>query len=412
MRLAGQSRWGPGMAIEPVNTPAIDDFLGRRPSTVWRQRLLWLLLGLTLVALVALVGRFVNGGAPTRYMTSSVVRQDLNAALQGTGTLQPADRQLVGMSESGRISAVLVRPGEQVREGQLLARLDSEPFQSEIDRASTLLANRDTALSTAREAEAKLRVQLRRYERVRAESGGMAPSNREMRVARTELRDATAKLQDAEAEADAAQRSLATQRARLAAADIRAPADGVVVAGPQNGQMVTAGQNEMPFVIAAPYSRLKLEMMVDRANADEVSVGTTTATVRATSFPARSFPARVVAIRAARSTDPSNVVLVLDVQNPDLALKPGMAASANVELGLRRNMLVVPNTALQFARAGGPTPDSSMPARAEAGEAVYVLGEGNRPRRTPVELRGSDGTLVAVVSGELEPGMPVVTGLR
>lgn len=395
-----------------METPAIDDFLGRRSGGIWRQRLLWLLLGLGVMLLVALLGRFVNGGVPARYATVTIVREDLNSVLRGSGTLQPAESRLVGAAEAGRVAAVLVAPGAPVVEGQLLARLEAAPFQTEIDRATELLAARRTALSAAEEREGALRQQLRRYERVRAESGGLAPSAREMRLARRDLADAATALQDALAEVKAADEMLADRRARLAAAEIRAPADGVVVARPLPGQPVTAGQPDAPFVLAAPYSRLKLEMMVDRIAAGTVRVGATKAVVRAGSH---SFPAAVTGVRAARSTDPSNVILVLDVDNPNLDLKPGAAVSASVDLGLWRDVLVVPEAALHFARTGGPAQDSGQteaPPSARDGDAVYVLDEGNRPRRVAVEVKGTDGTQVAVASAALQPGMPVITGLR
>ena len=109
------------------------------------------------------------------------------------------------------------------------------------------------------------------------------------------------------------------------------------------------------------------------------------------------------------------MILVLDVDNPNLDLKPGAAVSASVDLGLWRDVLVVPEAALHFARTGGPPQDSGQAEAspsARDGDAVYVLDEGNRPRRVAVEVKGTDGTQVAVASAALQPGMPVITGLR
>src|SRR5690606_39174201 len=92
----------------------VDEFLGNRPSAIWRQRLLWLLLAIVLVALVVLVGRFVNGGAPTRYATVTAERDDLQATLTGSGELQEASREVVRASEAGRIAAILVDKGDSV----------------------------------------------------------------------------------------------------------------------------------------------------------------------------------------------------------------------------------------------------------------------------------------------------------
>ncbi len=226
-------------------------------------------------------------------------------------------------------------------------------------------------------------------------------------MARDALREAAAALQGAQVELDAARSAIAERQARLASTDIHAPIDGVVVRRPEPGQEAGPGPGKALFEIAAPYSRLRLEIMLEREAASALHVGAA-AQVSVESLPSSSFPATVAVMRPARSADASRFILALDVRNPELKLRPGMAATARIGLGVRQNMLIVPEAALRFARAS----DAAQKVDAAKGEAVYVLGEGNTPRRVPVTIEGGDGGRRAVISDALEPGMPVITGLR
>jgi HlyD family secretion protein len=181
----------------------------------------------------------------------------------------------------------------------------------------------------------------------------------------------------------------------------------VVVSRPEAGRGVKVSPDEALFEIAAPYSRLRLAIMLQRATAGALHV-CSAAQVRIAEQPSRVFPARVAAMRPARSADSSRFIVSLDVQNAGMALRPGMAATARIGLGVRLNALVVPDAALRFARAS----DAAEGRNKTDGDAVYVLGEGNTPRRIAVRMQESDGDRRAVVSDDLEPGMLVITGLR
>ncbi len=195
-----------------MKASTIDDVLGTRPRAASRQRLLWLLLGLVLIALIGLVGRFVNGGAPTRYATVNVGREDLRAEVAGTGTLQPSGVQVAGAREAGRIATVRVQARQRVRKGQLLAQLDPTPVEEDIARAATLLDTRQAALAGVqvtvndqRGPVGHLSAGARRIRRAGA-------IRAEMAMADEDLRKATAALQAAVLEVDAARGASQTRR--------------------------------------------------------------------------------------------------------------------------------------------------------------------------------------------------------
>lgn len=388
-----------------MKASTVDDFLGTRPAASSRQRLLWLLLGLALIVLIGLVGRFVNGGAPTPYATVDLIREDLRAEIAGSGRLQPSGLEAVPAQEPGVIAAVLVRQGEPVRKGQLLAQLDPAPVEREIASATTLLEERRSATAAAQKQVDELRGRMETFRRVRAESGGLAPSDREMALAADDLRGALAALRAAAVEAEAAEAIVAEREARLSRREIRAPHDGVILTRPQPGREARADPADRLFELAAPYSRLKLEIMLRRAEAYGLHVGDP-AQVDAAQGQGRSFPATVTALRPARSADASRVILVLDVANPGRVLRPGLAVNARIDAGVRQQALVVPEAALQFARG------SDASKGLGGGDAIYILDHEGKPRRVAVQVAGRSGDRIAVASDELSPGTPIITGLR
>ncbi len=382
---------------------ATDEFLGTKANSKWRARLQWLATGVAVVVLIVLVGRFVNGGVVTRYATAPVERGDLQAVLIGTGSLQPVGQRAVAAGMIGTVAEVLVGEGARIVQGQPLARLDTALLGEELAKAESLIAAREEALAKAVAADREARETLRRFEQVRQRSQNLVPSDREMTTARNALRQAAEGLDGAQVELAAARAALAERQARQAAAEIRAPADGVVLrrlAYP--GQAVTT-QDQSLFEIVAPPTRLQVEVMVERTAAQTLRPGAL-ARVTTAALPRRTFAAKLVLVRPARTADASRMIALLDVSNPDGALQPGMTAVAQLGLGVRKDAMIVPDDALQFARGSE--------GAEQPGEAVYVLGEQGAPRRVPVALEGGDGRRHAVTSADLAPGMPVITGLR
>ena len=97
-----------------------------------------------------------------------------------------------------------------------------------------------------------------------------------------------------------------------------------------------------------------------------------------------------------------------ELGNPGAALRVGTTVTVQLDLGLRRDVLVVPDSALRFGRAS----DAARAPGEVHGEAVYVTGSEGTPQRIPVTRGGSDGRNSEVASDMLKPGMRVITGLR
>jgi HlyD family secretion protein len=308
-------------------------------------------------ALIVLLGAWMLFGRDDDaepYRTAEVDRGSIVRVVSATGTLQPLVSANVGSTVSGPVREVLVDFNSQVREGQVLARLDPTPFQQRIVQAQAQLA----------QAQAQAAVANSDYQRyVVLQQRGFASEQlmAQQRAARDTARAAVAQA--------AAQ--VAAARTDLDRSVIRSPIDGVVVDRQVNvGQSVAASlQAPTLFIIAQDLSRLQANITVDEADIGEVREGMN---VRFTvdAFPNREFEGRVSQVRQ-QGVAESGVVsytVVVEAENPGRQLLPGMTANAEIVLEERENVLRVANNALRFRPA-----DEALAAR---GQALAADGAG------------------------------------
>jgi HlyD family secretion protein len=301
-------------------------------------------------------------------------------------------------------------------------------------KASVATATANVVLvdATARETRANLT----RLEAVSTLSAGRVPSRAELDTGRAALARADAAATGARAAVLDARAALSTDQINLSKASITAPADGVVLTrNVDPGNAVAASLQAVTlFTLAEDLSKLRLWVYVDEADVGAVKVGQT-ATFTVSAFPARRYPARITRVGFG-STITDNVVTYLtylDVDNSDLSLRPGMTATASIIAAERRDVLLVPNTALRFTpsatKSASPAKPGvfsslspSMPganrrrsassSKSMAGaKQVYVLRDG-APVAVAVTPGISDGHMTEITGGALTAGMPVITDQR
>jgi HlyD family secretion protein len=201
----------------------------------------------------------------------------------------------------------------------------------------------------------------------------------------------------------------------------------------ESGQTVAASfQAPVLFRIAQDLRRMELHVDVDEADVSRVGKGQQAAfTVDA--YPDRSFPATIREVSFASKTVEGVVTYeaVLDVDNGDLLLRPGMTATAEITVERIDDALLVPNAALRFTPPSDAAQESGRgglvsmllprppmgrrPSGPETGDKssqrVWTLTEGI-PVSVPVTTGSSDGTRTVVTSGDLEAGLPVIVDLE
>lgn len=396
--------------------------LGRLPKP-WRWAggllvvflLLWLLTG---------------GKPPTGHFVSEEVTQGkLVVNVSASGTLQPTKSVDVGSELSGTLASVLAQENDRVSKGQLLAQLDTAKLKDAVAKSRAALAAAEASVAQSEATVAESRASLARMQQVAALSGGKVPAKTELDSAEASLRRAIANEASARASVAQARAALKSDETNLAKATIRSPVNGVVLTRKvEPGQTVVAAMSTpVLFVIAEDLTQMELQVKVDEADVANVRVGQP-ASFTVSAWPGRKFPATIQRVGMG-STTTDNVVTyktILKVANDDLALRPGMTATASVTTASRENALLVPNAALRFTppqpaeavREGSfvsrllPRPPSTPRQRSTAvGDAPQVWIAQGEAAPQPVLLKTgvSNGRYTEVLEGELKPGMAVMT---
>ena len=346
------------------------------------------------------------------WSTALVERGKIVAEVTATGRVEPRESVEVGTYVSGPVLEVDVDFNAPVRAGQRLAKLDPRTFEGQVAHARA-----DLSLARAGVERASAALELERSKLRRSESLGRkgVVATEELEIARSNTRQAEAELAVAQAEVERAQARLGEARVNLSYTDIISPIDGMVILRDvEVGQTVAASfQTPVLFVIANDLRRMKVIAYVSEADVGRIEEGQL-ATFTVDSFPGRPFPARVIQVRQV-STPTEGVPeltsfvvtydVVLEVDNVDGLLRPGMTAAVRITTAELEDALKVPRNALRFR-----PPGASGPAfRSGAAEGrVYRLEDGE-PRAIDVQVGIVDDQFAAVQSRELVAGDRVIT---
>lgn len=416
----------PGNADE-----ALAAMLGRAATGGGKGRLRrWLILGAGAVAVIAALALLGGGdqGAAGRYITEEASAGKLTVTVSATGTLQPTKSVDVGSEQSGTLATVLAQENDRVKKGQLLAQLDTAKLRDAVAKSSAALAAANASVAQARATVAEAKASLSRMRQVAELSGGKVPARTELETAEATLQRAVANEASARASVVQAEAVLKTDETNLSKGTIRSPVDGVVLTRKvEPGQSVVAAMTiPVLFTLAEDLARMELQVKVDEADVGTVKLGQP-ASFTVSAWPGRNFPATIERVGLG-STITDNVVTyktVLTVNNDDLALRPGMTATATIVTAQRDNALLVPNAALRFTPTKAtPKADGSLvasllprpPSETKRATATAVPGalqvwvlEGGEPRAVPVKTGVSNGRFTEITGGELKPGMAVIT---
>ncbi len=384
-----------------------------------------------LIAVLVVIG--INGRSKAvQYKTEQVRRGNLVVIVTATGTLQPTNKVDVGSELSGTIKQVEVDYNSKVRAGQVLARLDTAKLEATIAQSRAALGSAKAKVQQTRATLTETRAKLAQYERVWSLSGGKVPSQTEMDAAKAAFERAKADAANNAAGVSQAEATLKANLTDLSKSVIRSPINGIVLARSiEPGQTVAASfQAPVLFTLAEDLTKMDLHVNVDEADIGKIEEGQG-ATFNVAAYPNRTFDARISQARYGSSTTSGVVTYetVLKVENPDLSLRPGMTATADITVRKLENVVLVPSAALRFSppaaqekkastglvgallprppRPGGTQRDATAGKNAKQ---VWVLRNG---QLSPVSVTvgAQNGGVTEVISGSIEPGTEVVTDI-
>jgi HlyD family secretion protein len=322
------------------------------PSKSWGSRALMVIV---LIGAAALAWSLFGGGDPAAgggFRTGTVDRGEVRVVISATGTLRATTTVDVGSQVSGQVQQVAVDFNDRVSKGQAIAMLDPAPFQSRLKQAQADLAS---ARASVNEANATLKNAEADYARKRDLLARQLIARSEADLALAARDQARARVVSANAAVQ--QRQAAVDNAELDVdyTVIRSPVDGVILLrAVEPGQTVAASfQTPVLFQIAEDLAQMQIDLSIDEADVGQIKEGLPVSfTVDA--FPDRQFRGEVKQVRLS-ATSTSNVIsypVVVQVENADLSLLPGMTASAEIVVSRRDDVLRVPNAALRFNPPG------------------------------------------------------------
>jgi HlyD family secretion protein len=413
--------------------PQVADILHRDPRAEGRKRkrrYLWATLTFIVVAGVVIWAAFWRSDRH-QYETQDAIRGDLVVTVTATGNLEPTNQVEVGVEVSGTIATVDVDYNDRVKRGEVLARLDPTKFKAQVVRSRAALQSAKARVLQAQATVDESRAQLARLTKLREVSKGTDPSQVDIDAADAALKRALAERASAKADVAEASATLESNEIDLAKTIIHSPVDGIVlVRAVEPGQTVAASlQTPVLFVLAEDLTKMELHVSVDEADVGRVRPGQK-ATFTVDAYPDRTFSAEITDVHYGAQEIEGVITYeaVLDVDNEDLSLRPGMTATANIVVAKVMDALLVPNAALRFsptvrtqAEPGGrgllgrllPHPPRGGPKRVQPQGAdhrlqrVWVLRDG---KPVPVEIMtgATDGVMTQVIRGDVEAGTPLV----
>jgi HlyD family secretion protein len=359
------------------------------------------------------------------YKTARIERGPIVATVAATGNLSAVTTVQVGTQVSGTIQKLYVDYNSRVKKGQTIAEIDPSLFNASVEQATGNALSAEANLQRAKVTLADAERTLKRNRQLL--QGGII-SQEDFDLSETAFHGALAALKAAEGSVAQTRGALMQSRTNLRYSIIRSPVDGVVISRAVDvGQTVAASfQTPTLFTIAQDLTKMQIEVSVDEADISRVTQGQK-ATFTVDAYPEQTFSGQVVQVRSAPVITQNVVtyVVVVNVDNADLKLKPGMTANVAVEVGRVDNALRLPAAALRFkpkatddakekgaTQAAGEGQQRSMGsgaagARKGGGPRVYQLKEG-KPVAVPVKTGLADGNGFQLLEGALKEGDEVI----
>jgi HlyD family secretion protein len=356
------------------------------------------------------------------YKTARIERGAIVATVAATGNLSAVTTVLVGTQVSGTIQKLYVDYNSRVRKGQAIAEIDPSLFNASVEQSQGNLLNAEANLQKAKVTLADAERTVNRNKKLLAD-GIISQSDYD--VAETAWQSAKAGLKAAEGTVVQTRGALMQAKSNLRYSVIRSPVDGVVISRAVDvGQTVAASfQTPTLFTIAQDLTKMQIEVSVDEADISRLKLDQK-ASFTVDSYPEQSFKGKVVQIRNAPIINQNVVtyITVVNVDNTDLKLKPGMTANVSVEVARKEDVLKLPPAALRFKpkskgdepkekpQAGAPSAGAGREAggrKGIVGKQVYIIKD-NAPLAIQIKTGIANNSSIELVESTLKEGDEVI----
>lgn len=322
----------------------------------------WLVAAAIVVAIALFAAFQFKSNDKAQYFTAKLDRGDIRDVVEATGTINAVTTVQVGSQVSGTISKLYADFNSRVKRGEVVAQIDPALFQGTLLQAKADFANaqanyvvakanleraRATALQT--KADYRRTVGLAREGVMSQQQLDLAKANAD--TAEAAVSAAQAQVTQAAAQVQQKQAAVEVAQTNLNYTTIHAPIDGTVIARNVDvGQTVAASlQAPTLFTIAQDLTKMQVYASTDESDVGMIRTGQNV-TFKVDAYPKDTFSGRVSQIRM-NATTVQNVVTyntIIDFDNPDLKLFPGMTAYITIPVATAKDVLRVPNGALRY----------------------------------------------------------------
>ena len=355
------------------------------------------------VLLIACPFIFNKQKGKVQYISEPVEKRTITQIVEATGTIQPLNTVEIGSQVSGRIDEIYVDYNSEVSKGQILAQIDTSLFEAQLQQS---LANINNAKATLAQNKAILDYDTKTYKRYKNLYNRNLVSKNDLDSAESAYRSDIAKVQAAQASIMQAQANYSTAAANMGYTKIVSPVDGIVISKEvEVGQTVAASfQTPTLFTVAEDLTKMKIETSVSEADIGKVKEGQEVE-YTLDGYPDSIFKGKVTQVRLSPTTE-SNVVtytVIIEVENEDGKLMPGMTANVSIITSKKENVLTVPNSALKFTLK-----DNTQKFEQKG---IWVDKNG-KPERINIETGLSDDMYTQIITDKVKEGDLVYTGIK
>ena len=370
-----------------------------------KKRILISISALIAVVFVSGFAFYFNKHRDSGYITVPAKVDTIVEAVEASGTVNPVNTVDIGSQVSGMIKDIYVDYNSKVTKGQLLAQIDPSLFQAQVDKARGDL---EAARSNKAKIQAMLVYDKKNYERYKRlyEKNYVAKSD--LDLAEATYKSDLAQIAAAQGTINQAQATLNNNLTNLRYTKIVSPVDGIVVSRAVDvGQTVAASfQTPTLFQVAQDLTNMQIEVNVSEADIGKIKKGQEVE-YTLDGYADSVFHGKVTEVRIAPTTV-SNVVtytVIVDVDNKDQKMIPGMTANASIITNKSENVICVPTDALKF------TPKEITGGKKYKEQGLWIL-RNNKPTRISIETGAKDSDRTEIISKELKENDRVITSKK
>ncbi|HWF02385.1 MAG TPA: efflux RND transporter periplasmic adaptor subunit [Candidatus Angelobacter sp.] len=364
----------------------------------------WAIMGVLLAAIALLTAFGYESKKAPQYFTEKVQKGDIQNVVQATGTINAVTTVQVGSQVSGTIQTLFADFNSHVKKNQVIAQIDPSLFQGALLQAKADLADAQANLvvskanlDKANAAAVQAKLDFNRYTTLAAE--GVVPTQ-QLDTARATSQSAdaavgAAKAQVTQAAAEVQQKSAAVTVAQtnVEYSTIRSPIDGTVIARSVDVGQTVAASLAAPtlFTIAQDLTKMQVYVSTDESDVGTIAAGQEV-NFKVDAFPKDTFKGKVSAVRL-NATTVQNVVTymtIVDFDNPDLKLFPGMTAYVTVPVATANDVVKVPNGALRY------TPDLTAQQMSDLYQKAGIAAAGNGRKSSKATQQAQQATTAVV----------------